>query len=361
MKNNKLKIVLLVFLFLILNKNLISQNKDHYLIDSVEYYAMLDGYCAMTALQMNLDYYGFIMDQSLLLNFGWNYGFMYLKTPYYTIAYPDTDPVEEIVFACNLIGFKATIIVHKSLKEAKETLIKYISKDIPVIIQWTPHTVLAYGYKDSANIVTYHDPGDYRNQSVDNIDKNPLGKGEEASMPISDWEKMPYLWGMRQYQMVIIEPADKKININWKEVWKRNAEKTLGIIKNPFQAYYGIDGITEIIQDINTSINQDISKSIEVVKNYEMCFKLGIGFRRDAAAFLAGQASILNDKNLRLASIEFLKSAQYFRKGHNLINWFINNYEQEKGLQALNEFVKILENINKCERNGSTYLLQASK
>lgn len=361
MNNNNIKIVLLVLLFFGLNKNLISQDKDCYLIDSVNYYAMLDGYCAMTALQMNLDYYGFNMDQSLLLNLGWNYGFMYLKTPYYTIAYPDTDPVEEIVFACNLIGFRATVLVHKTLKEARETIVKYISRDIPVLIQWTPHTILAYGFKDSANVMIYNDPGDYRNQFIDNIDKIPFGKGENVSMPISDWEKMPYLWGMRQYQIVVIEPKDKKININWKRIWKRNAEKTLGSIKDKYQAFYGIDGMNEIIKDLNAISAKNISKSIEIIKNYEMCFKLGIGFRRDAAAFLAGQASTMIDNDLRLASIEFMKSAQYFRKGYNLIYWFKNNYDQKKGEQAISEFIEIFEKIVECEIAGSTYLLKASK
>lgn len=361
MKKNNFKIVLLVLLFFGLNKNLISQDKDYYLIDSVNYYAMLDGYCAMTALQMNLDYYGFKIDQSLLLNLGWNYGFMYLKTPFYTIAYPDTDPVEEIVFACNHIGFKATVLIHKTLKESRETIVKYISQDIPVLIQWTPHTILAYGYKDSANVVIYNDPGDFRNQSVDIIDKIPFGKGENISMPISDWEKMPYLWGMRQYQIVVIEPKDKTININWKVIWKRNAEKTLGSIKNQFQTFFGIDGMNEIIKDLNEISGKNISKCIEIIKNYEMCFKLGIGFRRDAAAFLAGQASTMIDNNLRLASIEFMKSAQYFHKGYNLIDWFNNNYEQKSGEQAISEFIEIFEKIVECEIEGSTYLLKALK
>ncbi|MBU1014512.1 MAG: hypothetical protein KKG99_16055 [Bacteroidetes bacterium] len=360
MKNFKLKIILII-LILGLSKNLYCQHEDNHLINGVKYYAMLDGYCAMAALQMNLDYYGFIVDQSLLLNLGWNYGFMYLKTPYYSISYPDTDPVEEIIFACDKIGFNATVLVHKSIKEAKETLLNYISQDIPVIIQWIPHTVLAYGYKDSANIIVYNDPGNIRNQLIEDIDRTPFGKGEKVLMAISDWEKMPYLWGMRQYQMVIVESKDKNININWKEIWKRNAEKTLGLIKNTYPAYYGIDGISKMIKDLKISINQDISKSIEIVKNYEMCFSLGTGFRRNAASFLSGQASILNNDNLRLASLEFLKSAHYFRQGYNLINWFKKNYDQAKGDQALNEFLEILDNIVECERNGANYLLEASK
>lgn len=210
-------------------------------------------------------------------------------------------------------------------------------------------------------IVVYQGPGDYRIQSVDNIDQIPFGKRENVSMPISYWEKMPYLWGMRQYQIVVIESKDKTINIKWKGIWKRNAEKTFGSIKNPFQAFYGIDGMNEIFKDLNAISDKDLSKSIEVIKNYEMCFKLGIGFRRDAASFLAGQASSLNDKNLSLASLEFMKSAHYFRKGFNLINWFKNNYEQKKGDQAINEFIEIFEKIVECETKGATYLLMASE
>jgi hypothetical protein len=37
MKKNNFKIVLLVLIFFGLNKNLISQDKDYYLIDSVNY------------------------------------------------------------------------------------------------------------------------------------------------------------------------------------------------------------------------------------------------------------------------------------------------------------------------------------
>jgi len=360
MKNNKLKVILIILVFG-LSMNLYCQKKDNHLINSVNYFAMLDGYCAMTALQMNLDYYDFVIDQSFLLNLGWNYGFLYLKTPYYTVSYPDTDPVEEIVYACSKIGFKTTVLFHKSIKEAREALLNYISRDIPVIIQWVPHTVLAYGYIDSANIVIYNDPGNYIIQGIEDINGIQFGKGERVSMPISDWEKMPYLWGFRQYQMVIIEPKDKRINVDWKQIWKRNAEKTLGIIENQFPGYYGINGINEIIKDLKININQDISKNVGIVKNFELCFKLGIGFRRDAAAFLSGQASNLNDGNLRFASIEFLKSANYFQQGYNLINWFNNNYEPDKCNQALYEFIKILENIVECERNGANYLLEASK
>lgn len=77
-ENFKLKILLIILIFG-LSKTIYCQNKDNYFIDSVKHYAMLDGYCAMTALQMNLDYYDVIIDQSFLLNLDWNYGFLLLS------------------------------------------------------------------------------------------------------------------------------------------------------------------------------------------------------------------------------------------------------------------------------------------
>lgn len=121
---------------------------------------MLDGYCAITSLRMNLDYYGFEVEQSMLLNLGWNYGFFFMSTPFYNAAYPDTDPVEEIVFAAEHLGFKAKVVTHDSLEEAKITLVKYISQNKPVIVQWIPHSVLAYGYKDNGARIIYNDPGE---------------------------------------------------------------------------------------------------------------------------------------------------------------------------------------------------------
>jgi len=334
-------------------------NNDHF-INGVEYHAMLDGFCAMAALQMNLDYYGAEIDQSLLLNLGWNYGFLYYKTPFFSVAYPDTDPVEEIVFASDKIGFNATVLYYKSIIEARLSLLNYISKDIPVIVQLIPHTVLTTGYIDSANTIIYHDPGDYTNADFDDIENMPFGKGENATMPITDWKKPPYLWGMRQFQIVIVEPGNREVNINWQEIWKRNAGKTMGTIKGQFPAFYGVDGINEVIKDIRNVLDNDITKSVEIVRNFEMCFRLGTGFRRNAAGFLSGQASVLKDENLTLASEEFLKSALYFQEGYNLIGWFINSYDHDKSILALNEFVRILEKIAECEENGAGYLLNAS-
>lgn len=349
----------MLFILLVYSNLFCVERKENYIIKGVKYFPMLDGYCAMTALRMNLNYYSMKIDQDILLNLGWNYGFVYIKTPYYSIAYPDTDPVEEIELACKLIGFKTKILTHQSINEAKESLVSYIAQNIPVLVQWIPHTILAYGYKDNGDLIIYHDPGDPINVKMPNTLEIPMGKGQVTSMEITEWEKMPFLWGMRQYQMVVIEPADRKIDIDWKKIWKRNSKKTLGIIKNPFPANYGVDGIKEMVKDLKQIINKNNDKNLELVKRYDICFKLGVGFRRNAATFLAGQASILKDSNISLASQAFLESAHHFREGFNLINWLKNHPEEYKNVE--NEIIMILEKIIASEKKGAKFLSKASK
>ncbi len=348
-----------LFFLLVYSSLFCLERQESHIIEGVNYFPMLDGYCAMTALRMNLSYYDMNIDQGLLLNLGWNYGFVYMKTPYYAFAYPDTDPVEEIEFACQSIGFKTKILTHQSINEAKESLIHHISQDIPVLVQWIPHTILVYGYKANGDSMIYHDTGNPRNVIMPNMSEFPIGKGQATSMEITDWEKMPFLWGMRQYQMVIIEPANRKMDIDWKKIWKRNSDKTLGLITNPFPSHYGIDGIDAMIKDLKQMINQKNEQNLEILKKYEMCFELGVGFRRNAATFLAGQASVLADINIRRASQAFLESAHQFREGLNLIRWFKTHPEEYTNVG--NKIITILEKIKSSEKKGAEFLSMASE
>lgn len=338
-----------------------SEKAGSYIIKGVKYYPMLDGYCAMTALRMNLRYYGVEVEPSLLLNLGWDYGFVYIQTPFYTVAYPDTDPVEEIVYASHLLGFKAKVLIHKSLEKAKNSLVKYISFHKPVLVQWIPHTVLAYGYKENGNRIIYHDPGSPTNNIMAfSLSTRQIEKGEAAQMNIAEWVKMPFLWKTRQFQMVVVQPDDKKIKIDWKKIWKRNAEKTLGFIKNPYPAHYGISGIKEMIKGLKSASFQDSKKLSRLLARYEITFKLGVGFRRDAAAFLAGQASLSKDNNLSHASLAFLESAHLFREGMNLINYWLKNHPQQAE-DARKALIEILEKVVDSEQRGAHFLLEASK
>ncbi len=349
----------LLCILLVYSNLFCAERQESHIIEGVEYFPMLDGYCAMTALRMNLSYYDMNIDQAFLLNLGWNYGFVYVKTPYYAIAYPDTDPVEEIEFACQSLGFKTRILTHQSIDEAKESLVHYLSEDVPVLVQWIPHTILVYGYKANGDSMVYHDPDNPRNGIMPHVSDFPICKGPATSMNISDWEKVPLLWRMRQYQMIIVEPADRKMDVDWKTLWKRNSEKTLGIMTNPFPSHYGIHGIDEMIKDLKQMINQKNEQNIETLKKYNLCFELGVGFRRNAATFLSGQASVLSDINIRRASQAFLESAHQFREGLNLLNWFKTHPEEYTNVG--NEIITILEKIKSSEKKGAEFLLNASK
>jgi len=350
----------ILILFIISLPAYSDNNSQSHIIENVKYYPMLDGYCAMTALRMNLDYYGVEVEQSLLLNLGWDYGFFFMSNPFYTVAYPDTDPVEEIVFAAKSLGFKADVIVHNSLYEAKKTLVKYISKDKPVIVQWIPHTVLVYGYSNSGSNIIYHDPGKPGKQTQSSGGVNlTIGMGKEVNKDINEWLGWPQMWEIRQFQMIVIEPDDKKPKIKWQVIWKRNAEKTLGLIKNNYPGYYGIAGLQEMLKSIEAVSTQNKGQQGNILENLEMTFELGVGFRRDAAAFLAGQASVLQNRNLSKASSKFLESAHLFGEGLNLLRWFKKHPEKQSQVQK--EISQIVRCIIDSEKSAAGFLLKASQ
>jgi hypothetical protein len=348
----------ILILFIISIPAYSDNNSQSHIIENVNYHPMLDGYCAMTALRMNLEYYGFEVEQSLLLNLGWDYGFFFMSNPFYTIAYPDTDPVEEIVFAAKSLGFKADVMTHESLNEAKETLVKYISQDKPVLVQWIPHTVLAYGYKNTGSNIIYHDPAKPGKRTRSSTRENfPIGLGEEVKMDINEWLGRPQMWAMRQFQMVVIEPDDKKHKINWQAIWKRNAEKTLGLVKNDYPGYYGIAGLQEMLKSIEAVSAQNNGQEGNILENLEMTFEIGVGFRRDAAAFLAGQASLSQNLNLSKASSKFLDSAHLFNEGMSLLRWFKKHPEKQSQVQ--NEIIQIVRRIIDSEKSAAEFLLKA--
>jgi len=333
-------------------------NAQSHIIKDVKYYPMLDGYCAMTALRMNLSYYGIEAEQSLLLNLGWDYGFYYMAYPGHAVAFPDTNPIEEIVFAAEHLGFKAEVITHESLDAAKKTIVKYISQDKPVIVQWLPHTVLAYGYKDGGAKIIYHDPGRPRSPIEKFTGGNfPIGLGEGVEKDVNEWVGWPMMWNMRQFAVIVIEPVDKKAKIDWKVIWKRNAEKTLGLIQDKYPGNYGISGLQEMANSINAASSQNTGQDAKILENLEMTFELGVGFRRDAATFLAGQASVLKDENLSKASNKFLESAHRFGEGLSLLRSFKGHPEKlsevEKGM------VQIIQQIIDSEKSAANSLLDA--
>lgn len=52
---------------------------------------------------------------------------------------------------------------------------------------------------------------------------------------------------------------DKKPQINWKDIWKRNAEKTLGLLRNDYPGHYGISGLQEAVKLIKAAYQASVS------------------------------------------------------------------------------------------------------
>jgi len=353
------KIYLVAFLLIFSVPMLGARKNESHSIKDVIYYPMLDGYCAITSLRMNLSYYGVEVEQSLLLNLGWDYGFFFISSPYYIGAYPDTDSVEEIVHASNLLGFKTKVLTHKSLEKAKASIVKYISQDIPVLIQWTPHTVLAYGFEDDGNTVLINDPGEPISHLMAKELSIPIGRGAQAKSRISEWVKDPYLWNYRQFQIVVVQPETKQLKIDWKEIWKRNAEKTLGTDVGAYLDYTGVKGMKKLAEGLKTHFGQNEQQFLATLQNFELTFELGVGFRRDASSFLAGQAAAMNDTSLSAASRCFLGSAYLFKKGYSLLRWLKDHPDDQPMVEE--ELVEIILKIAEIEEKGASFLFEASK
>lgn len=329
-----------------------------HVIENVKYVPMLDSYCATTGLQMILDYCGAEADKSLLLNLGWDYGFFFLSTPFYSMAYPCTEPIAEVAHAARLLGFQTEVLTHTSLEQARAALVKHLRQDRPVLIQWTPHTVLAFGYEDGGDTIIIHDPGEPRAKLAGKAAAFPFARGPAVKCKISDWVKPPYLWNYRQFQMAVVQPGDKKRSIDWKRIWKRNAQKTLGTDADAYGAFSGVKGIRSLAAAFKNRFARDEKGFREVLKNFQWTFPIGVGFRRNASAFLAGQAAAMNNPHLARASRCFRQSAYLFKEGESLMRHLQKH--PEKQAELVKAIVAVLLDIAKVEERAAGFLLKAA-
>lgn len=358
------KLTLLSILFFILVQapvfSVTEENVSKHIIKNVPYHPMLDGFCAMSSLWMNLEYYGSRTEVGKLLNLGWSFGFFYWITPEKIWIYPNTGPVEEIVYAAEALGYDVKEFKHKSLEEARMTLVKYISQNIPVIVQWIGHTVLAYGYENNGDVIIYHNPSDPTSAVVKMESKSGYTDiHENNSVTLKEWEGPPCLWGVFGYHCVVVTPSEKKSDIDWKKIWKRSAEKTLGTEKNPYPAEYGFEGIHALLKDMKVAEFKTEDEMIKYLLNFEGVFFLGAGFRREAAAFLAGRASADNHSALLEAAIAFRESAHLFRRGYNLV--LLLKKDPSKASIVKKGYTDILEKIAEFEKSGANALFEAAK
>lgn len=335
------------------------ETEDSHIITGVPYHPMLDGFCAMTTMWMNLEYYGVSSETASLLNLGWSHGFFYWVTPQRTWAYPNTGPVEEIIYAAEVLGFEAKEFKHESLDEAKTTIVKYVSKDMPVVVQSIGHTVLAYGYEKGGDVIIYHDPHD-PTSAVTKDTSRPGSEYTHAAQraDIKRWEEPPFNWGVFGYHCVVLTPNEKETKIDWKQIWRRSAGKTLGTVKNPYPAKYGVEGIQALIEDMKKKEFKDEEEKVKYLLGFEGTFFLGTGFRREAAAFLAGQASAMESDALLKASNAFRQSSHLFRAGYNLV--LLLKKDSSKAEIVKKGFLDLLAKITIFEERGADALLEAA-
>jgi len=356
-----IKFVILGFIVIFSLQNFAADEAPaSFLISGIEYKPMLDGFCAMTSLAMVMEFYGIDTEQSFLLNLGWSYGFFFWLTPQKVWAYPNTGPIEAMQFVGKTIGLKTQLFEHKALKEAKKTLVTFISQGKPVIVQWIGHTVVAIGYEKSGDVIIYHNPDEPFISATDKTDLKKFNfNGDTEKRSLTEWEKPPFLWGVFGYHCLVVTPGVKKPVVDWNSIWTRNAQKTLGIVKNKYPAQYGIEGIKATIEDIKTRKFANEKALHKYLSSFEGTFYLGCGFRREAAAFLAAQAYSMNSPDLLKAAVAFRKSAYLNRAGYKLIQWLQSNGSRVKNVKKM--VTEIFEKLICTEKKGAEYLLKAAK
>jgi hypothetical protein len=130
-------------------------DRDHTIRD-VPYFDMRGGFCTPTVLRMNFEFHGLKVPATVLQNWSWNYGFHLNDQK--RISFPTTDPVEQIEHAAAVLGYETTVHTHDSLAAATARIKSLVDQDVPAIVQWIPHSVLAVGYEGDRLLI--HDPRD---------------------------------------------------------------------------------------------------------------------------------------------------------------------------------------------------------
>jgi hypothetical protein len=241
-----------------------------HIIEGVPYIPMYEYWatCAITSLDMQLRYFGADYPLPLLMNIDWAYGAVYLKTPQGPFLYPNAShSIDTILYTAEMLGCNVTEINNQDEEAAWKTLKGFLAQDIPVIIQWSFHTVLVVGYDESPSLseplVIYHNPAPpswFLDPSY------PGGKpegfnstlGAYANMSLDKWMG-PYIWGNefsyppKRYEMIVVKPAINEPIIPWDEVMTRNANKTLALgewASYPLDLWYGCVAIRQVPEDI---------------------------------------------------------------------------------------------------------------
>jgi hypothetical protein len=256
----------------------------------VPYFDMRGGFCTPTVLRMNFEFHGAKVPATVIQNWSWNYGFHLNDRK--RIAFPTTDPVEQIAHAAGIMGYEATTYTHDSAAEATARVKALVDDGIPAIVQWIPHSVLAVGY--SGDRLLIHDPHDQLAPEQGKM----FGNGAFHESQPGTWSRPPALWNVRRYLVIALLPTADAVPdydaIDWSPILKRNAARTLGGRQGPDS--FGVVALRDLA---------DQPRGDLPLTGY-----YGWTARQNAAVFLRSHG----DANLRQAGDHFSRSAELFRK-----------------------------------------------
>lgn len=354
-------------------EKLITRTTDNlptkHIIKNVSYIPMYDYWatCAITALEMQLKYFGVDYPHSILMNIDWAYGTGYSNSPFNKILCVNSESIDTILYTAKIIGCSITEINNQKKEKAWETLKGYLAQNIPVIIQWTGHTVLAVGYDESPTLskplVIYHNPRSPAKFLESEGYNSTLGA--YASMPLDQW-MTPSYWGHhrfspKKFEMIIVKPPKNEVAIPWDEVMVKNAEKTLGLgewAPNPPYYWSGYEATRKLAEDIEAG-----RMTFQNMAKMRIWTTAAPAQRSHASAFLAGfsELTLIDSKYLKKSS-EYFELASY--KWHE-VNAFWNYAQDHPNKFQEDAFMKKLaeafRQISDYEKIAGRALLKGAK
>jgi len=276
-----------------------------HIIENVPFMPQLTAECTISALRMQLAYYGAVYSQTFLLNLsGWDYAFSY----YPPHVWVSVEPVSTVLWVGEILGCEVEHYSNQTFENAWRTLKEFIAQDKPVFIQWATHSLLAVGYDDEDNLVYLNNPAG-----------GPAGAylerenfGAYVSMSLETFKDIDH-WGTsprgNRYEMLVVVPLETEPSVPWQRVLAVNA----GYLD------LGTSGMKAFANDLETSFGltgENLRKRLEGI---EGVFATGWTFREDASAFIEGLAQVTRSKNLENTSIYLRSTAECFAEGKALL------------------------------------------
>ena len=346
---------------------------------------MEGGFCGPTSWRMNFALEGTQVDASTLYNLGWNYGFEFDENPGGPVAWPTTYPLEQTEHASELMGVKMEKHIFpmdptrdrsnrraeaKLAEQCRETATKQMIEALdagkPVVVHWTPHLVLAYGHRGDK--ILFHDPLDTTVSREEHAGYVALGVGKGVCQAESTKE---WTQGIRSWQEMgcpfYVFEKDKNStsgpdNIPWKEIYERNAQRTLGIpgvggnvaFGSPNQ-HWGIAAIRKFAEKIESIFPREPER-------YGEWGHLGYSSRVNAAEFLKKKHREETDPAtkaaLKTAADSFALSADLFLQAKGLAGQALGPGADRQGVAS--KLKEKLLAIADVEQEGGIALMAAS-